>query len=313
MSLSIFNSKSLKLSLLVAGGLFAFFGTGKLYLLQKIPPGLFPEQKSFWIDKVQADEDFDIVIIGDSRIYRGVSSKPFTSSPPIRVLNFGFSSGGLTDPLLKSGCSKLNPAGLRTIILGVSPNSLTPTAGRNYHYKLCKTAPKRYFKLSSFWQLFFSRKGSSLAIKQLRGKIDSNQGYFQVPHSDGWVESRMIPPDLESGINSYRELFAKEQVSAKIQERLFDRITQWSDSGINVFGFRPPTTKEMERLENECSGFLEADFVKKFNESGGTWIDISERFEYESYDGSHLTGDSAIKLSSFLAERVSQTNQSNSQ
>ena len=44
--------------------------------------------------------------------------------------------------------------------------------------------------------------------------------------------------------------------------------------------------------------------MKNIIDAGGIWIDIENRFEYASYDGSHLRGDSAEDFSIDLAEAV---------
>ncbi len=300
---SISSSKRLKIALLVAVGVFALLGGLKWHLLKKVPASLIPMQESFWEEKAKTTQRYDVVIIGDSRVYRGVAPMAFAGSDS-RVLNFGFSSGGMTGPLLEAGASKLDPCGKRIILLGVSPHSLTSEAGKNEHFKGCATAPDKLFQFSPFVQFYFSKEGTDLALKVLEGKIDGKRGYFQTPHEGGWIESYKNPSLPEHGVDKFREIFRQSKIDEQIVAGLMQQISEWKTQGIRVFGFRPPTNEDMERVENEHSGFDEAAFIGRLNESGGTWINLPDRFAFDVYDGSHLTGESAKQLSKQLAEAI---------
>jgi hypothetical protein len=51
---------------------------------------------AFWSNKANADAIYDIILMGDSRIYRGLSPEEMaTILEDYRILNFGFSAGGL--------------------------------------------------------------------------------------------------------------------------------------------------------------------------------------------------------------------------
>ena len=71
------------------------------------------------------------------------------------------------------------------------------------------------------------------------------------------------------------------------------------------FAFRPPASEKMEDLENAKSGYDETLIKREFSNAGGIWIDIKDRYAYKTYDGSHLTSESARLLSKYLAKFVS--------
>jgi hypothetical protein len=56
-------------------------------------------------------------------------------------------------------------------------------------------------------------------------------------------------------------------------------------------------------LEERESGFEEAAFVRRFTSAGGVWLRFPPG-RYFSYDGTHLTRDSAVRFSRDLAERL---------
>jgi len=80
----------------------------------------------------------------------------------------------------------------------------------------------------------------------------------------------------------------------------------WTAKEIRVYGFLPPTCKQMYELENEISGFDQEDFVEQFVQAGGIWLKV-DPCGYFSFDGSHLSEDSAIRFSNDLARLIKQT------
>jgi hypothetical protein len=104
-------------------------------------------------------------------------------------------------------------------------------------------------------------------------------------------------------LKSYKDFFSKTQVSTDLVKGVIDQTRQWTNQGIRVIAFRPPSTFEMVDLENKISGFDERSFVQQFTQAGGIWLDIPIE-PYHSYDGSHLVKASAIQLSIDLANRL---------
>jgi hypothetical protein len=89
----------------------------------------------------------------------------------------------------------------------------------------------------------------------------------------------------------------------KLIDELCEQTQKWSQKGIMVLAFRPPVSEKMLELENELSGFDQRLFIEKFEECGGTWLNIKQS-DYETYDGSHLNRDSAVKLSFEIARNI---------
>lgn len=51
---------------------------------------------SFWLQKANAEARYDIVLLGDSRVYRGISPEDMAIVlDGYEILNFGFSANGL--------------------------------------------------------------------------------------------------------------------------------------------------------------------------------------------------------------------------
>ena len=244
---------------------------------------------------------FDIVVPGDSRVYRGVSPSAMRRVlPTARILNLGYSSGGLADPLLARAEDALAPdSPVRAIVVGITPFSLTEEAAANEHLR-------QYLQSSQ----------SNERMRQVMGVVGAFDPLIDAPipgleggngeqrfYQDGWVASHAVFVDHSEGLKLYREHFNRVQVSTKVLDGFLKRVAEWRAKGIRVFGFRPPTCPQMVALEDEKSGFNAAEVRARFEAAGGIWIDFLHE-NYVCYDGSHLDADSASELSVVLAKYI---------
>lgn len=74
--------------------------------------------KWYWIEKLRWGPQADVVVAGDSRVYRGVDPSQLQAGGV--GLNFGFSSGKFTKSYLDHAAALLDPDGARVLVLGVS-------------------------------------------------------------------------------------------------------------------------------------------------------------------------------------------------
>jgi hypothetical protein len=258
----------------------------------------------FWTQKTHYAKGNNIVFMGDSRIYRGISSESVKSVfPKQKVLNLGYSSGGLNQYMFDVAYSLLDKKKkVKIIVLGVTPFSMTEAARENEHFKqelerpLAEVVERNY--LNPYLSIFES-------ISFVDYKTDPNKiNYPQVFHENGWIESSKTHTIKTEVLSSYRKTFSKTIRSEKSISETLKFVAQMKNKGIAVYGFRPPTCQEMEKLENQLSGFNEDKFKNLFIAAGGRWIDIPNRFSFNTYDGSHLHYESAKKLSLILAKKI---------
>lgn len=298
-------------------------------ILLAIPAGIFkPESpdrnqlgeissEAFWTLKTHCPPEYDMVLVGDSRMYRDVSPKAMqTVLTEYRILNFGYSSGGLNPTMYRAAEQKLDPeSNKKSIVLGISPHAFTLAAADNAHFLQERDRPKEFIykkmREMNHEEDFIDHCVNFLApttprdiMKALFGiDIRLPDGSYHEYHKDGWVASWAIPEDPTKGVKSFRHKFQKGKVSPELVTQLIQQTRSWNEQGIPVFAFRPPTTEEMVAVENELGGFDEESFVRRFEEVGGIWFDLDPE-RYHSYDGSHLRRDSAIQLSIDLARLI---------
>ena len=256
---------------------------------------------SFWSNKTHASNSFDILACGDSRIYRGVSSDVINPNRKnLAFLNLGYSSAGLSDDYLKFVLSKFKPRSKNKIlIVGITPHSLTFEAFKNEGLKSQEKI--NYFNQFRFKYFSFLLKyvvpfkfSEILKFKKVN--------YVQRYESDGWVASTKIEQDSTFALNSYKKTFNKYGVHHKEMVSFLESINRIANSGIHVIAFRPPSTLQMEILEDSISGFDE-NFIKENLDSSVIWMDFNNA-DFISYDGSHLTEKSAIKFSKKIMQEI---------
>ena len=261
-------------------------------------------KEKFWADKVHSKSKFEVLVAGDSRVYRGISSAVLSEElGGLSVLNFGFSSGGLNLEIFRALEQRLEQQENAIVLLGITPFSLTPKAYENAHFKQ---------ELSRDKKEVFSRRYVGPVIHffdpikpaDIFNTGDQRNGYYERFHKNGWVASKKIPADKTSALKSYRKNFRNNKVSPDILDELYNQVALWKANKIRVFAFRLPSTKEMELLEREISGFDELEIKTRLSASGAEWIEIGNSYNYNSYDGSHLDEESAERFSRYLGREI---------
>ncbi|MBN1341013.1 MAG: hypothetical protein JXA03_16915 [Bacteroidales bacterium] len=260
----------------------------------------------FWTAKTHSRKKYNVLAIGDSRTYRGISPKSISQQlNGLTVVNLGYSSAGFDSVYLGFVQSRLREKGAKIILIGVTPYSLTPEASQNYHYKSLANLKKpdifRNLYLNAFLRHVNPYK--SLEIRNFIAGNSNKKGYFMEYKPEGWVASRKIPANPEEALSSYVKNFENNKVSPKNTDYFLQRVKQWCDDGIYVFGYRVPTTDKMEALEDSISG-VDFGYIKNsVILAGGHWIELNNN-DFESYDGSHLHYTSAEKLSCNLGQEI---------
>jgi hypothetical protein len=267
---------------------------------QHVYSGIHPDR--FWTLKLRWGPEHDVVLLGDSRVYRGLSPQAMTEAlPGQRIINFGFSSAALSPDYLDHGRGLLDPASASpTVVLGVRPYSLTPKADaknafRSERNRSPTEAMERLY-LTPLLDFFAPFDADRL------NRPDAPR-YFHRMTARGWVASHKPRGRPQEAVERYADVFVNNRVSPAIAEALVERITAWTHQGIAVYAFRPPTSAAMVSLENDASGFEQLALPTRVRAAGGRWLEV-DAARYSSYDGSHLTAASAVALSKDLDRAI---------
>jgi len=265
---------------------------------------------TFWVMKTNWRQCADVVLAGDSRAYRGMSPEAMTKYlPNMRILNYGFSGAGFSDAYL-SGLRELldSDTSRKIIVLGFTPHSLTEGAARTNgfleHIKKSHLE-KKFLRFCDPVLHFLRPVGSKEALGMLTlGRFSTC--YFQEYCHDGWVAAYKLPENATEALKAYSMIFDQGKsgpVSRDIINELIKTVARWRGKGIEVYGFRFPTSSAMMELEDKFARFDEVGFVGKFENAGGTWLAL-DRTGYHTYDGSHLHREAAENFSGDLAKKI---------
>lgn len=265
------------------------------------------EYNRFWAYKVHNKNKYNMLILGDSRVYRGISSYAINSVlHDITILNFGFSAGKLNTEIYSEAFEKLDyDANIKIILLGISPGSLTNIENKDLHEikKLTNSEILDRIYINYYASQYFSpKKPSDFFMSEAIENPDKVSEKF---YDNGWVACNAAKPDTSKLLETYRNWWSKNKVSEKKIEELYSAIKEWNNSGIYIFAFRVPATLQMEQLEDSLSGFDENSLKNQIIVLGGNWIDLPDKQQvYNCYDGTHLDEKSAILLSEYLGTEI---------
>lgn len=267
--------------------------------------------RKFWIEKTHTKTKKNIVVIGDSRIYRGVSIQFLIkgiNDPNLTGVNLGYSSTGFTMEYFDFILERLDMnAENKYLVIGFSPWAFTNEAAENGHFH-------QYNNMSSldvFSELYLnSYLKNYKPFDIIYPSTNSNQTdfiqsntYFEKHTSNGWIASYRTDFDSTRALESYTEEFTREKVQQKMIQNLIIRLKELKEKGVEIIAFRPPSTSQMEQLENTLGQFDEEYVKDELQKIGGHWVSFKSS-DFVSYDGSHLHYKSAEKMSVQLGKYI---------
>lgn len=272
--------------------------------------------RDFWIEKTHKKSKKNIVVGGNSRIYRGISIDALQEvlTKDLSGVNLAYSALGYTDKYLDFLHSRIDiNSDYKILILGIDPSPLTEIAAENNSFNSYLNVKELEVLRTLYINPYFSISAyKPLEIyKKLKGDfnndgfIEVKNNYFGNYHSDGWVASYKIPSNPSEALPIYKKFTADNNVkmSEEILERLLTKLKSFHQEGISIIAFRPPSTRKMQNWENQEFGFYEDSIKLKIEQIGGYWINV-DTDSYESYDGAHLHYSSAEKLSKLLGQKI---------
>ncbi|HEX41584.1 MAG TPA: hypothetical protein ENN81_05930 [Phycisphaerales bacterium] len=268
--------------------------------------GMYPDE--YWARKITWERCADAVLTGDSRVLIGVAPQGLGPMLPYRqIYNFAFVANRYSAEYLDAAEKLLIPESRRkAVFIGITPHSLTGRTddAMGHYLELKKMSPRDIYVATHFGGLMYFFQPMSLR--------DAFHGLFpsQAPtqtardyRADGWVAVHKTPL-VRHEVKRYRKILAERSVSQEVIDTVTAYVQRWTRQGIRVYGFIMPSCKEMVQVELELSGFDPEAFAAAFTEAGGRWIE-TDLDAYESFDGSHLQKEAALRFSKDLAQAVS--------
>lgn len=274
-------------------------------------------ESAFYINKVWAPADYDVVTAGNSRMLQALSSSAMNEElPGLRILNLGLDGACLTPQMFQILESKLDPdSSLRMMILGVEPGAMNAFSSANFklNVELNRSGEDRFIARNgddlARWftpvRPFDVMRALSLAI---RGPTLNQPRAVREFHYDGWKATMIDPmPDYPMSFDELsdevRAFNPSYQTPLPYWPIVLDHVQDLAGRGIVVFGLRLPADAK-SRLEEDRRFPFDEDVVEEaFEQAGGYWISLDPA-HYETYDRSHLHKESAIRYSRDVAAAI---------
>ncbi|MBC7465805.1 MAG: hypothetical protein H7256_07420 [Bdellovibrio sp.] len=266
---------------------------------------LVQEEKQFWIEKFLGDTKYPCLIVGDSRVYRGLDPAIFSKNLDTECFNLGFDSSGFGPDFFDLIDKRLSVSSPRRLIIAVSPHSMTERGAENnqlVEYVKMSAAEIRQLKNPTFSDDLFPKISIDHMTSPFSKKEEKGPILIQKYQTNGFAPAHQERNDPTQALASYESLFKDHIFSDRVERTLLEKLRSYHQKGIAVYVLRLPLSQELMQLENRLSGFDEIDFKKKLLETNAQWIDLPPT-GFETFDGSHLTGESA----ELISEKVSQS------
>lgn len=258
------------------------------------------------------------LIIGDSRSLQGIQPSVLNECLSLekldtQIFNYSFtiSQAAYGPPYTKSIFKKIDTTTLKKgiYILNVNPWMLAER-------------PEDDFKNSKFFEK--NAPPHNMEFVNMNPNYEyliKNYEYFHFRslirrtsklHKDGWLEERNLPKDsftLENWTNNQIKMFKgfsdKWNKSLDRKDYLKTLIIRLKNHG-EVFLVRLPMSKEILEIERKFWDDFSKDMDRLAIETNVTFIDFSNKANYDTYDGHHLTKAGGEVFSKDLCDSISE-------
>ena len=198
-----------------------------------------PQSDLFWVEKVYGKSQYDVLLMGDSRTYMGVSPKTLRSRVPhVSVYNFGFSGGRINKQLLEEAEKRLKKNGKRFLIFSCTSGDLTDTKNKHFFSIRKPTVFSHTFPLH-----FIKRENY---LEQMNSDFADLGFLSQRPEKDEVVCRKIL--------GSYNRSFAKRPFLPSDFKSFVQNLKWYKRNNIKVIAYRMVSCREMDELEDS---FLE--------------------------------------------------------
>jgi len=270
------------------------------------PPLVNTELRTeFWLNKTHAAEKFNIVVGGDSRIYRGFSIEDMENEvDELSGINLGYSSAGFSKKYVDFMVGRLAADRPRILVFGLSANAFTDESNKNESLDQYQAVHGfdlyKGLYLSRYLKYFAPYKISDLKNAFYLDTVGVVQEKF---YPNGWTSSDLTPSSDSVAFEIYTKIFTKDKVNDSIVTAFLHQVDSLQKTGIQIIAFRTPTNDPMTAIEDSLSGLRFTDLATHFQENNMTWIDFKNS-DFRTYDGSHLDSKSARKLGKSVGETI---------
>ena len=252
------------------------------------------EDSRFWCEKRYGKQQYDVLLMGDSRTYVGVSPEILQKyNPNMSFYNFGFCVGRINRQLLREAEKRLKWNGKR--ILAFSCTCIDLMNVKN--------------------EYFFNIGELNLVLTALRSILSRKTNLvdqFNIFHTPfGYAEGRFSKNEDETSnsLKSYRNSFQKHPFRSSDFKHFVQNLKWCKRNNIKVVAYRMVSCREMDELEDKFSGVDWNKIKQAVLEEGFVWLErppspLLEQIEEHCWDASHLNAEGAELFSNWLGQEL---------
>ena len=248
----------------------------------------------FWAEKVYGKSQYDVLLMGDSRSYKGVNPKTLRSRVPhISIYNFGFSSSRINEQLLREAEKRIQKDGKRFLIFSCTSRNLMDVENV-YFFSIQKpTVFSRIFPLHFIQTRDYLERMNS-------GSVDL--GFL----SQKFKKDEAI---CRNTLGLYNHSFAKRPFLPSDFNHFVQNLKWCKKNNIKVVAYRMVSCREMVELEDKLSGVDWNKIKQAVLDEGFVWLErppspLLEQIEEHCYDASHLNAEGAELFSHWLGQEL---------
>ena len=262
------------------------------------------EREAFWASKSYDNNQYNILFLGDSRVYRSLNPEVIERKiPTVKVKNLGYSALGFDSAYMRFASSQMTvDEPVKIYVIGLSPRSISTSAIGNESFVEWTTKSGfdvwKIRDMAGLNEFFCPYTPQELYDRFIKKELNQNFGYQDL-NKNGFVGSIQVPFTIQEGLETYERELSSASINSNAVQDILDFVQSCTRQNIHVIFFRPPSMKEMEKIENSIQGYNEEELAVKLIQSGAIrWQPSSV---CASYDASHIDFISADKLSHELA------------
>lgn len=272
-------------------------------LVAKIARCLRISVDQYWSLKISAPPDYDVVLAGNSRIFKGLSPRHMAHVlKGRRIFNLGFSSCMLDSRYLEHARSLLrDDSSPKILVLGITPHVLIRRPANRCWYD--EWADKLPIDRDELWREIILQHLNGAVVKRTMGTAyrHFSRGILRQRHyADGWVSTRVAQLDPMDYVQRMNSVYSRYQVDPSLMDEMLKKVAKFTSQGVVVYGLSPPTFSAMRNLEKLASGLDRDALLQGFAKAGGVWLEMPTS-GYCAYNGTHLDGVQAKRFSRQVA------------
>lgn len=289
-----FNSKN-EFNLKVWGFLLIFI----LITFVTIMSEIYPKQMliNFYMQKYHFDlkandgKKYDLLIAGDSTVYRGINPSIMNQIVNKKSLNFAFSSQRLSKYYLNEINKRIKKNGILIFGINIRSFSLNKTSKSGIEF-IHKNNPRVF---PNYVYIYLNTLFPSFNF--LKMMSNSLNNYYT---SNGWVTSfSKVDLPLELTIKSINK-YKSHKINYRMIKYFFKYVKEMTRKGYRVFIYNSILNNNIKSFDNKV--FYKYDFENNIKDSGGIFLKTNNY--YKTYDGIHLNKSNSVKLSNEIGNSV---------